>query len=545
MKLTLAWLKEFAPLVGSPEAIADQLAELGLPVEEMTAVGAPVAGVVTARILDVRAHPKADRIRLVDVDAGDGVPLQICCGAPNLFEGDIVPLAKIGTTMPNGMEIAYREMRGEPSNGMLCSARELGLGSDAEGLLLLNRDLSLGEPVFNAIGIGPDVVFDLDVTPNRPEALCVAGVARDLAALQGVEFAYPAAPAASTIEPAAAALCSVRIEDPQLCGQFSLRALSGLQVTSSPMWMQMRLAWAGMRPINNVVDVSNYVMLELGQPSHAFDLDKVPDGALVVRAARDGEKIVTLDDKERTLSSDDGVIADGTDQAVAIAGVMGGATTEISQGSTRVLLEMAWWDPLRIEATAVRHQLHSEASLRYKRGVDTAIAPRALDRFVQLLGETCDLAVHEGVVIADGDLPAPAVISVRPTRMSAILGQSIDESTIRSLLEPIGFTVGDAKDGSVPVTAPTFRPDCQSEIDIIEEVARHRLYSKIVPTVPRPPQTGSLSPRQTRERRLRAAFVSLGLDEAMPLPFLAPGELERSGLDPVGIPIANPLVADT
>jgi phenylalanyl-tRNA synthetase beta chain len=537
-------MREFAPLVGSPESIADQLAELGLPVEEMVSVGAPVEGVVTARILAVRPHPKADRIRLVDVDAGDGSARQICCGAPNLFEGDVVPLATIGTVMPNGMTIAYREMRGEPSNGMLCSAVELGLGADSEGLLLLDRQLPLGQPVFEALGIERDVVYDLDVTPNRPEALSVAGVARDLAALQGVAFAYPESKPFTPVAPSTASLASVEIHDPHLCGRFTIGVLSDVTITSSPWWMQLRLAWAGMRPINNVVDVSNYVMLELGQPSHAFDLDTVPDGALTVRSATEGERLVTLDDKERRLSSADGVITDREGRALAIAGVMGGADTEIGDASTRVLLEMAWWDPLRIEATSARHQLHSEASLRYKRGVDTAIVPRAMDRFIELLAQTCPLQVHEGRVVAEGDLPKPASISVRPTRVSALLGAEFTAAQVEELLEPIGFEVGEERDGAVIVTAPTFRPDCQTEIDIIEELARHRLYSAIRPVVPRPPQTGSLSVNQARTRRLRGAFLSLGLDEAMPLPFLAPGELGRTGLDPTGIPIANPLVAD-
>lgn len=546
MKVTLSWLREFAPLVGSADEIAHQLADLGLPVEGTEVVGEPIDGVITAKILDVRAHPKADRIRLVDVDAGDGEPRQICCGAPNLYVGDVVPLATIGTVMPNGMDIAYREMRGEASNGMLCSARELGLGDDHEGLLTLPTETPLGIGIFDAIGLDQDVVFDLDVTPNRPEALSVAGVARDLAARQGVPFSIPSHPTTAGAIADASEIAAIELVDTQLCGRFTARVLDGISIAPSPSWMQHRLNQAGMRPINNVVDVSNYVMLELGQPSHAFDLDKVEGGKLVVRSARDGEQITTLDGKVRTLSSADGAICNAAGEPIAIAGVMGGASTEISDTTRRALIEMAWWDPLRVESTAVRHQLHSEASLRFKRGCDPEVYPVAMDRFIHLLSETCDVVVHPSTLVVDGELPAPADIPVRPDRVSALLGAAISADEIETLLTPIGFSCAPsaADPTQLTVTAPSFRPDCQVEIDIVEEVARMRSYERIEFVVPRPPQTGSLSESQRRLRSLRSGLHGALVDEAMPLPFLAPDDLERCGLDSVGLQLANPLVAD-
>lgn len=545
MKLTLSWLKEFAPLRGTADDVAADLAALGLPVEEQTVIGVPVPGVITARIVGVRAHPTADRIRLADVDPGDGQILQICCGAPNLNVGDVVPLATIGTEMPNGMAIAARKMRGEDSHGMLCSAREVGLGDDSQGLLELDPDTPLGVDLFEALGLVEDVVFDLDVTPNRPEALSVAGVARDLAARQGVPFNLPVAEAAD--DPSASPAdsdCAVTIVDTELCGRFTVREISGIAIGQSPGWMAQRLQAAGMRPINNVVDVSNFVMLELGQPSHAFDADKVAGGQFTVRPARQGERLVTLDDKERTLDAADGVIADSDDVAMALAGVMGGAATEISESTTRIFVEMAWWHPVRVDATVTRHRLHSEASLRFRRGSDPEVYPLAMRRFAQLLAQTCPVKLHPGTVVAGGDLPQPATVAVRPERVTALIGYDISAARIGELLRPIGFTVG-APDSSgvVNVAAPSFRPDVTTEVDVVEEVARHFGYDRLEPQVPRSPLSGALSPRQRARRMVHAAATGAGYDEAMPMPFLAPGELAAAGL-PDGPRLANPLAAE-
>lgn len=542
MKVLLSWLREFAPIEGDPDQIAAQLTELGMELESVVHLGEGLAGIVVARVLEVREHPDADRIRLVDVDTGDGNALQICCGASNMAAGDLVPLATIGTVMPGGMEIARRKMRGQESNGMLCSAREMELGDDHAGILILPADLEPGTPITEALGVHADVAYEFDALPNRPDTLSVLGVARDLAAHQRVPFEVPLFdPTESGAD--ASASCSVQIHAPDLCGRFLVRVLSGIEVGPSPRWMAQRLIAAGMRPINNVVDVSNYVMLELGQPNHTYDLAMVPDGALATRWARPGETLVTLDGVERTLEDADGVIVDAEDRPIGLAGVMGGASTEISERTTDVLVEAAWWNPAAIAATSARLNLHSEASLRFKRGVDPEIAPLAARRVAQLLEETAAASLHPGSVSDEGDLPERIDIHVRSDRANGLLGVSLAPDEMAALIEPIGYRCERAGDDLV-VTVPTWRPDSTIEVDVIEEIGRHHGFSRIPKTVPASPHTGELTPRQRDRRALRRELLGAGLSEAMPMPFLAPGDLERCGLPAGGLVLANPLAAE-
>jgi phenylalanyl-tRNA synthetase beta chain len=394
VKVLLSWLQEFAPIEGDPAELAVHLSDLGMAVEEMRVID-PLPGIVVARVVDLRPHPKADRIQLVDVDPGDGVPLQVCCGAFNMQVGDLIPFATVGTVMPNGMEIAARRMRGEDSNGMCCSAAEIGLGSDHDGILILPDGMDLGVSLMGQLGLAGDVLFELEINPNRPDAMSVAGVARDLAARLGLPFAIPE-PQVVDSGPEVAASCAVEIIDPDLCGRFVARVIRGVEVGVSPQWMQMRLALAGMRAINSVVDVSNYVMLELGAPNHTYDLALVPAGKLGVRRARGVERLTTLDDQERDVRAGDGLIVDGADRPVGIAGVMGGATTEISAETEAVLLEVAWWDRESIARTSQRLGLRSEASSRFERGTDWQLLDRAADRFCQLLDE-----ITPGGVVVD------------------------------------------------------------------------------------------------------------------------------------------------
>ena len=543
MKVLLSWLREFAPIEGDPDLVAEQLTTLGMELESVTRIGTGLAGVVVARVLEVREHPDADRIRLVDVDPGDGSSLQVCCGASNMAAGDLVPLATVGTVMPNGMEIAERKMRGQLSSGMLCSARELELGDDHAGILILPPELQPGVPVTEALELVEDVVYDFDALPNRPDTLSVMGVARDLAAHQGVPFGVTR-PQLATAGADTAQLASVQIAAPELCGRFNARVLTGLQIGPSPRWMAQRLLAAGMRPINNVVDVSNYVMLELGQPNHTYDLATLPGGALRVRWAHDGERLVTLDGVERALAATDGVIVDGDDRPVGLAGVMGGASTEISEGTTDVLLELAWWDPTAITDTSARLNLHSEASLRFKRGVDPEVAPLAADRACQLLAEVAGAQVHPGGVDVSGRLPDAASVRVRTSRVNALLGTDLDRDRVAALLDPVGYSSTPVGDDELQVQVPTWRPDSSVEVDVIEEVARHHGYSNLPRAVPVSPHTGSLTPAQQARRTLRRTLVARGLLEAMPMPFLAPGDLERCGLPAGGLRLANPLAAE-
>ncbi len=541
MKVLLSWLQEFAPVDGDPEAIGDQLSGLGLAVESMERVGEVVDGVVVARVADLRPHPDADRIQLVDVEWGDGDSLQVCCGAFNMSVGDLVPLATVGTVMPGGLEIARRKLRGEWSNGMLCSPVELGLGEDHDGILVLDGPLDLGAPLAEALDLHADVLYDLEVNPNRPDAMSVAGVARDLAARQGVPFSLPE-PEVTESGVDTTERLSVEILDPDLCGRFAVRVLDGISVGPSPRWLANRLTALGMRPINNVVDVSNYVMLELGQPSHTFDMATVEGHAFRVRRAVEGEGLVTLDGATRTLTAADGVVADGADTAIGIAGVMGGQSTEIGEGTSAVALEMAWWDPPSIAATARRLGLRSEASARFERGADPEIADLAMCRFAELLAET-GATLAPGMVDERGNTPQREVVRVRVDRVNSILGTDLDRDRIAGLLGPIGFASQEA-DGDLDVSIPSFRPDSSTEIDVIEEVARLHGYGEITRTLPRSTITGGLTQRQSDRRTVRAAMMGLGLDEVMPVPFLAPGDLARAGFEVDGITVTNPLVAE-
>lgn len=391
MKVLLSWLREFTPIPESmdPVELGLVMGDLGMAVEDMDVLGEGLDGIVVARVLDLRVHPDADRVQLVDVDAGQidegGDPLQIACGAFNMSVGDLVPLATIGTTMPNGMEIGRRKLRGEWSNGMLCSPSELHLPGDAAGILVLPESLTPGTALTEALGIESDVLYDLEINPNRPDAMSVAGVARDLAARLELPFTLPP----STITEgsvAAADLVDVEIVDPQRCGRFTARVLQGVTVGPSEPKIANRLTLLGMRPINNIVDVSNYVMLELGRPSHPYDLDTLAGRKFRVRRAADGETLTTLDDVERTLSDADLLICDGDDAPIGLAGIMGGAETEISADTTDVVVEMAWFDRMPVAKSARRLGLRSEASARFERGCDFDDMELAHARFVELLG---------------------------------------------------------------------------------------------------------------------------------------------------------------
>lgn len=546
MLVPLSWLREFTPVDLPVEELSEVFADLGFEVDGIEAVGEGLEGIVVARVLETSPHPDADRIQLVQVDPGDGGPLQICCGAFNMTAGDLVPLATVGTTMPGGMEIAARRMRGEMSNGMLCSPSELGLGEDHSGILILEGVPEVGTPIADVLGIVPDVVFDLDVLPNRPDALSILGIARDLSARLDLPLTVPE-PEVVDSGADAATLATLEIHDTQLCGRLVARVISGVGDAVTPAWMSGRLRAAGMRPISPIVDVSNYVMLELGQPNHAYDLAKVAGGTLGVRRAHDGETVETLDGVQRSLSTDDGVIVDGEDTAIGIAGVMGGASTEISAATTDVLVELAWWDPMSIAVSSARLNLHSEASLRFKRGVDPEGIHRAAARFAELLCAMSGATVHPGVIEERGDLPGPAQLQLRTDRVNLVLGTELDSAEITGILESIGFGVGASAgepDGVSEVDVPSWRLDCTAEIDLIEEVGRMYGLSSIPKTVPTSPKGGSLRPSQRRRRRIRAAFVGSGCSEAMPMPFLAPGDLARCGLSGEGMRVANPLAAE-
>ncbi len=548
MKILLSWLNDYGDF-GDPadpvavQQVTDALTALGLEVDSVTTVGNTVPGVVTARVLRLVQHPDAAKVQRVYVDAGDGVERHVWCGAFNMAVGDVVPLATLGTTMPNGMTIERRGILGIDSEGMLCSATELGLGDDHSGIRVLPPDSALGRPYGETLGLTLDALIDADVTRNRPDCLGYVGIARDLAAKLGVEFRPPT----STIDVSGderSARADIVAGD--RCARFTSTVMSGVEVKPSAEWMARRLITAGMRPISNVVDVSNYVMLELNQPSHAYDLATLGGGGFRIRLARDGEALTTLDGEQRTFTDGDLFICDADDVPIGLGGVMGGLDTEIGDATTTIALEMAWFSPVAIGQTVTRTNLRSEASARFERGVDPYGMPLAIARFAQLLSETCpDLRVHAGAVDARAaELPAEQrSVDVRISAVNRVLGTDLGADDLAPLLDPIGYAVSGSGD-TRSVALPSWRPDSSEEIDVVEEVARHYGYERLGKTVPKSVVHGELSIRQQRRRLARQVLLGLGISEAMPNPFLAPDTLAKAGLPTDALRITNPLVAE-
>ncbi|MFK8022428.1 MAG: phenylalanine--tRNA ligase subunit beta [Ilumatobacter sp.] len=548
MKILLSWLNEYGDF-GDPSvpedvaAVADALTGLGMEVGGIDEGGDTVDGVSTARILRLESHPDAAKVQRVYVDAGDGEERHVWCGANNIAPDQIVPLATLGTTMPNGMTIERRGILGIDSEGMLCSAQELGLGDDHSGIRVLPEGTELGLAYGDALGIEPDVLIEINATRNRPDAWGYVGVARDLAAKMGVPFRPPTPDLEVAGDERSA---PVELVDGDRCARFTSTVISGVQVGESAEWMQRRLTAAGMRPISNVVDVSNYVMLELNQPNHAYDLETLGGGGFRVRLATDGEPLTTLDGEARTFSDRDLLICDADDTPIGVGGVMGGLDSEISDGTTVVALEMAWFAPVGIGQTVARTGLRSEASQRFERGVDPYGMPNAIARFVELLSETCpDLVVHGGAADERSDaLPdEERTVQVRISNVNRILGTELVADDLPGLLDPIGYTVSGSEETRT-VSLPTWRLDSTAEIDVIEEVARHYGYDRLGSTVPKPVDHGALTTRQQRRRELRQILLGFGLTEAMPNPFLAPDTLAKAGLPSEAISITNPLVSE-
>jgi len=557
VRAPLSWLRDFAPFpTGDPSALAAALDDLGLVVEGIERVGEGLDGVVAARVDEVAAIPGADRIRRVVVDAGDG-PVEIVCGAFNFTAGDLVPLAPVGTVLPGGLEIARRKMRGVTSNGMLCSGRELGLSDDATGLLVLTGvdGVVPGMAVAEALGIEPDVVFDVTVEGNRPDAWSMAGVARDLAARLRLRFALPD-PAVP--EPSGAPIdaeATLDLDDPELCPRITARLLRSVRIGPSPRWLARRLSLAGMRPVNNVVDATNYVMLELGQPTHAYDLDRLAGGGLLVRRARPGETLVTLDGVGRTLglpgrglgdTGEDCVICDADGDVVGVGGVMGGERTAIDEATTRVLLEAAYFVPMAVARTSKRLGLRTEASARFERGCDPWGIDRAADRVLELLAGAATPA--PGVLDRRGHVPEQLRLVVPVGRVGSVLGVDLGADEVASLLEPMGFgaEVDDGGPDRLTVVVPTNRPDVRPAPhgidDVIEEVARGYGYARLPRRQPSWPQPGRLTPYQRDRRLVRQVLRDTGALEAWTPTLVDDGDHVRVGLDGPAVAVANPLV---
>ena len=540
MRAPLSWLRDFAPFEGDARDLGVALDELGLVVDAIDVVGEGLGGITVARVLERRPHPDADKVQLVEVDAGSADPLQVVCGAFNFEQGDLVPLAPVGAVLPDGMEIGRRKVRGQWSNGMLCSGRELGLSDDHAGIMVLPAGLAPGTPLDEALGIKPDVVFELDITPNRPDALSVAGVARDLAAKLHLPFSLPD-PVVGESDADVRQLTSIVVESPELCPRFTARVLQNVSVGPSPDWVAARVTLAGMRSINNVVDASNYVMLELGQPTHPYDLDLLPGHGLLIRRAKAGESIVTLDEVERRLHEDDCLICDAEGTPVGIGGVMGGASSEISETTANVLLEAAYFTPMAIARTSKRLGLRTEASARFERGCDPEGIDRSVARFCELLAGA---STARGMIDERSAPPERKRVRVRTARVNALLGTDLDDGEVKQYLEPIGFSAAATEQGVHEVEVPTFRPDVTAEVDVVEEVARHYGYSRIARTVRRGERVGQLTPYQKERRLVRTLLVAQGVSEAIGSQLVGPTEHERAGLPPAVIEAENPISVD-
>ncbi|MEX2177953.1 MAG: phenylalanine--tRNA ligase subunit beta [Gemmatimonadaceae bacterium] len=541
MNASYEWLRAFVPLDATPAQLRDLLTAHTATVEELVALRADLAPIVVARVVEARRHPESDHLWATRVDAGGADLLDVICGAPNVSEGKLYPFAPVGTTMPNGMTIERRKIRGIASNGMLCSARELGLGENHDGILELDVAADPGTPLLQAMPVG-DTRLVVDVGANRPDLLSHLGIARELAAIRGTPWTLPEIaelgpdipPATSARDKGSTAGITITVAADTATRRYVCAVVTGVQIGSSPDWLVRRLAAVGIRPINNVVDATNYVLHELGQPVHAFDLRKLAGGAVTVRLARPGEKLVTLDGAERALPVGTVVIADAT-KAQAVAGVMGGRDSEVSSDTRDLFIEVASFDPKRTRAARRSIGLSTDASYRFERGVDPQLAPLAMERVVRLIIGLAGGSLADAAVDLCAPQPPPRELLLRAARVSQVLGADVPMAQARAHLEGAGFGILSASATELRVRVPTWRTDIFSEVDLVEEVARFQGYDNF-PTEIRPfrPTTTVDDPQWTTANRVREAAVALGLLETRPLPFVR-------GVDATHVRVANPL----
>ncbi|MBE2214002.1 MAG: phenylalanine--tRNA ligase subunit beta [Opitutaceae bacterium] len=556
MKLSLNWLKNYVSLTASADEITRALTFLGFEVEGVHRTGlAPIANLVVGEILTRDKHPNADKLSVCSVRvAPDGAPTQIVCGAPNCDAGRRVPVALPGCVLGGDFKIKQSKIRGVESNGMMCSARELGLGDDHQGLLILSPDAPLGQPVHEALGAG-DVVFDVEVTPNRPDALSHVGMARELAAWFKLPLAYPAA-AFTAVPPEAAAvgaslLAGVQVAADEACPLYTAHIIQGVKIAPSPDWLQKALTAVGLRPINNVVDVTNYVLLETGQPLHAFDAKKIRGPRLLVRHAADGEKLITLDGKERTLSSQNLVIADA-ERALVVAGVMGGADAEVDNTTVDLVLESAYFKPTGIRRTSKQIQLSSDSSYRFERGVDPRGVLPAARRAIDLILQTAGGRVLGPAYVVGAEPTTVTEITLAPDYVRERCGFEISDPDQRDTLERLELDVShETTDGEGrtvwTVSVPSWRGDLERPIDLVEEILRVYGTEKI-PTQ-RPVVRAVVSgddPVALFARKAATVLVGQGFTEAVNYTLRSAAELDRWATKAAAeeLRLANPLAED-
>ena len=543
MRIPYRWLREFVDTDLPPRDVADRLTMAGIETALVAEGASELSGLVVAEVLDVAPHPAGGALRICEVSTG-GERYRVVCGAPNVRAGARAAFAPPGAALPAGRRVAAATIRGTASEGMLCSEAELGVGEDAGGILLLGPDAPVGGDLVNHLGLD-DAILEVEVTPNRPDCLSILGIAREVAALAGGRLRPPdcsvrESPSVTT------AGWRITIEDPQLCPRYAARLIADVTVGPSPSWLAQRLRAVGLRPINNVVDVTNYVLWELGHPLHAFDGDLLTDRHVVIRRARPGEALVTLDGQSRSLGDAMLVIADAA-RAVAVAGVMGGANSEV-RGSTRtVLLESAYFAPASIRRTAKALGLSTEASYRFERGADIEGLRDALDRAARLIAELGAGQVASGVLDAYPAPRRPLAVPLRLDRIQRVVGACPPRPVVASILRGLGFP-GTEREGGFEVVVPAFRRDVAIEDDLVEEVARIWGYDKIPSTLPSGTLALTRRPRHMlAQDTVRRVLTAAGCQEAVSLSQIDPAHLRHLELlpdDPRVVALQNPLAAD-
>jgi phenylalanyl-tRNA synthetase beta chain len=547
MRLPISWLRDWVETDATPEAVAEALTRRGFYVEGIEHHGHSYPNVVVARVLEVAKHPNADKLSLCKVDDGSGTPLGIVCGAPNVRAGMVVPCARIGAVLPGDFRIEKRKVRGEESQGMLCSARELQLSDDHGGILDLvalrgsEEGLVPGTAIDELFG-PPDALLEVEVPFNRPDGLGVMGLAREVCAAVGGRWTE-AARALSESAWEERQGFDLALDDTDGCPRYLAQVIEGVTIAPSPAWLQRRLEAMGQRPINNVVDLTNLVLFEYGQPVHAFDLDRLAGPAIRVRRARAGERFTTLDGRERELTPEVLLICDAA-RPVALAGVMGGADSEVHDGTTRLLLECAWFRPTRVRRGARSLGITTEASKRFERGVDPGVQRFAARRFLDLLLELCPGATLAAGAELDHLDHAPRRLTLRGSRIARVAGIQLADDDARRHLEALGFEVAGAD--PLHVTVPSWRLDVSIEDDLVEEVARSHGYDHI-PEVPL--ETHGVhamrSPRERRAERAKAAMLARGVSEAWTTTLVSEREAlacaALTGEEPAPVRLANPM----
>jgi phenylalanyl-tRNA synthetase beta chain len=547
MLVSLKWLKDYVDINVTAEELAGKLTMAGLEVDEIKTIRPSFSGVVAAKIISVKPHPAADKLSLCDVTDGSQT-YRVVCGAKNIKAGDIVPLAKVGATIPGGYTIKSSVLRGEKSDGMLCSEAELETGDNSSGIWQLPENLTLGVPLETALDLS-DTVLDVSITPNRADCLSMIGIAREVAAITGEKIKIPVGLIKEIIEDISLHT-SVTIIDADLCPRYTARLLINVKVGSSPAWMKTRLESAGLRSINNVVDVTNFVMLEMGQPLHAFDFRFLEQGKIIVRKSRDDEEFTSLDGKTRKLPADTLLICDGV-KPVAIGGIMGGLNSEVKDDTQIVLLESAYFNPVSIRRSARKLAMPTDASFRFERGIDPEGVIRALNRAAQLIADLSGGNIYKNCIDEyPQKVPAVKDIPLRLSRISQLTGTAIDAKEVIKILQSIGMTVGNAGKDYYLVTPPTFRVDIKREIDLIEEVIRIYGYDRVPVTLPNVAVVEMASnPRMDLEEKIRHILIGTGYSEVVNYSFVTPESVnylclpkndERRRL----VRIKNPLVED-